>query len=103
MKQRYSLLNNDSKEIDFSGFYDYALMPYVERDQPTPINEDIIQSLLLQAAQEGIVKREFHDDSLEDLDELSARQTAATLSLAPVIDRPISSASTSSYIDHKND
>lgn len=103
MKQRFSFLNHnkqDNEEIDFHDLSNYALTHYVENTQGPVITEEIIQLLLNEAKQEGITMRNF-DDENEDVDSLQQRQ-ADPLSLAPAIDRPISSTSTSSHIDLYN-
>ena len=102
MKQRYSFLHrhqDDSQEIDFNHLSDYALTHYVENNQGPMITDEIIQLLLTEARQEGIALREFPDDETEDLD--SAQQHQA-LSMAPALDRPLSSASTASQLDIEN-
>jgi hypothetical protein len=100
MKQRFSFLNRDKQdhqEIDFNGLSDYTLTHYVENNQGPLITDEIIQLLINEAQHEGITMRQFDDDDDEDND--SFQQQAQALSLAPAIDRPLSSTSTSSYID----
>jgi hypothetical protein len=97
MKQRYSFLNrdkHDSQEIDFNDLSNYTLTHYADNHQGPLITDEIIQLLLQEAQQEGINMRQLHDeDENEDVDPLS---------LAPAIDRPLSSTSTSSHIDLYN-
>ncbi|CAF1238537.1 unnamed protein product [Rotaria magnacalcarata] len=108
IKQRYSFLNQDkqeSQEIDFNGLSDYALTYYVENNQGPLITDDIIQLLIHEAQQEGITMRKLDCEEEEekegDIDSLQLQQTDS-LVLAPAIDRPISSTSTSSHVDLYN-
>jgi hypothetical protein len=97
MKQRYSFLNRnkqDSQEIDFNDLSNYTLTHYVDNHQGPLITDEIIQLLLHEAQQEGITMRQVNDEN-EDED-------IEPLSLAPAIDRPLSSTSTSSHIDLYN-
>jgi hypothetical protein len=56
--------------------------------------------LIHEAQQEGITMRQFQDENEEDID--SFQQQTESLSLAPAIDRPLSSTSTSSHVDLYN-
>jgi hypothetical protein len=103
MKQRFSLLNRDKQdhqEIDFNDLSNYTLTHYVENNQGPLITDDIIQLLIHEAQQEGITMRQFQDENEEDID--SFQQQTESLSLAPAIDRPLSSTSTSSHVDLYN-
>jgi hypothetical protein len=99
MKQRFSFLNRDKQdhqEIDFNDLSNYTLTHYVDNNQGPLITDEIIQLLIDEAQQEGITMRKFlDDDSFE-------HQQIESLSLAPAIDRPLSSTSTSSHVDLYN-
>ena len=108
MKQRYSLLNRDQPEqleIDFNQLSDFTLTHYVENNQGPAMTDEIIQLLINEARQEGIIVRQFDNDDDDNHAEsiASARQPADPLSFAPAIDRPFSSTSDSSHIDVRSD
>jgi len=97
MKQRYSFLNRDKQDyqqIDFNDLSNYTLTHYVDNNQGPLITDDIIQLLINEAQQEGITMRKFQDEDQENIDSFQQ-----PLSLAPNIDRPVSSTSTSSHVD----
>jgi len=99
MKQRYSFLNRDkqdSQEIDFNDLSNYTLTHYVNNNQGPLITDEIIQLLIHEAQQEGITMRQFQEENEEEEEDMNS------LSLAPAIDRPLSSTSTSSHIDLYN-
>lgn len=102
MKQRFSFLNRDkenNQEIDFNDLSNYTLAHYVDNKQGPLITDEIVQLLITEAQQEGITMRKFDDEDDEDFDSF---QQIEPLSLAPAIDRPLSSTSTSSYVDTYN-
>jgi hypothetical protein len=104
MKQRYSFLNRDkqdNQEIDFNDLSNYTLTHYVDNNQGPLITDDIIQLLINEAQQEGITMRKFQDENEENIDSFQQQQVEP-LSLAPAIDRPSSSTSTSSHVDLYN-
>ena len=99
MKQHFSFLNRDKEdqqEIDFNDLSNYTLTHYVDHNQGPLITDEIIQLLINEAQQEGITMRKFQDENDEDID-LYQQQQIKPLSLAPAIDRPVSSTSTSSH------
>ncbi len=106
MKQRFSLLNRDKQdhqEIDFNELSNYTLAHYVDNHQGPFITDEIIQLLINEAQQEGITMRQFQDENEEDMDLFQQQQQQVEpLSLAPVVDRPLSSTSTSSHVDLYN-
>jgi hypothetical protein len=100
MKQRYSFLNRDKEdqqEIDFNDLSNYTLTHYVDNNQGPLITDEIIQLLISEAQQEGITMRQFQDENEEDIDSFQQQQQVELLSLAPAIDRPLSSTSTASH------
>ena len=104
MKQHFSFLNRDKPDyqgIDFNDLSDYTLTHYAENNRGPLITDEIIQLLINEAQQEGITMCKFIDEDEEDIDSLRQQQ-ADSLSLAPAIDRPPSSTSTSSHIDLYN-
>ena len=103
MKQRFSFLNRDKQdcqEIDFNDLSNYTLTHYVDNNQGPLITDEIIQLLLTEAQQEGITMRQFPENNEADIDLFE--QQVESVSLAPAIDRPISSTSTSSHVDLYN-
>ncbi|CAF1256754.1 unnamed protein product [Adineta ricciae] len=100
MKTQYSLLNrenSDQQAIDFDGLSNYALTHYVENTRGPMITDEIIQLLLNEAQQEGIIMRQFPDDE-DNLESLS-QQHAQALLFTPAIDRPSSSTSIASHTE----
>ncbi|UJR33916.1 hypothetical protein I4U23_021335 [Adineta vaga] len=102
MKTRYSLLNQDKQDqqaIDFNDLTNYTLTHYVENPRGPMITDEIIQLLINEAQQEGIIMRQLHDNDDElDLDSSSQQQHAQALLFTPAIDRPSSSTSTASQL-----
>jgi hypothetical protein len=98
LKTRYSLLHSDQQDrqaIDFNDLSNYTLTHYVDNHQGPQITDDVIQLLIREAQQEGIVMRQVHDE--DELDAMPA-QSAESLLFTPAIDRPPSSSSTASHI-----
>ena len=92
MKQRFSFLHGN--EIDFNQLSDFTVANYVENPQGPLISDDIIQMLINEAQDEGIVMRQFPPDETDD--QYDSAAPAASLSFAPAIDRPMSTSSITS-------
>lgn len=105
MKQRYSFLNRDqqdNQEIDFNDLSNYTLTHYVDNQQGPLITDEIVQLLINEAQQEGIIMRKFQDDNENEDDMDLFQQQIQPLSIGPAIDRPLSSTSTSSHFETYN-
>lgn len=96
------MIKQDSQEIDFNDLSNYTLTHYVDNKQGPLITDEIIQLLINEAQQEGITMRQFEEENYEDIDLFQQQQQVESLSLAPAIDRPLSSTSTSSHVDLYN-
>ena len=97
MKQRFSFLHPNQSagnELDFNHLSDFTVANYVGNPQGPMITDEIIQMLLSEAEDEGIVRRRIAADEFESIEYPDASASAAAaLSFAPAIDRPMSTAS----------